>query len=333
MRRIDELKDVRTVAIAGHVRPDGDCIGSCMSLYEYIKENYPEMEPQVYLEEIPPEFHYIADVDKIRHEDDGQTEYDLFIALDCSDKERLGNIGTCFDRAKRTLCIDHHISNTNYAMENLVVPDAAATCEILFYEMEYEKISQNTAIALYTGLVHDTGVFKHSNTTEKTMTAAGKLISKGVPFTKIIDDSFYQKTYLQNQILGRALLESIRFFDKKCIVAVLRKKELDFYGVGPGDLSGIVSQLVITKGVECAIFMYETAPQIFKVSLRSKDYLDVSVIAAQFGGGGHIRAAGCTMMGSEHDVINNISLQIEKQIEKLEAAKKAEQEAQVKQGV
>lgn len=318
---MDELEDIHTVAIAGHIRPDGDCIGSCMAMYWYIKENYPKMEPQVYLEEIPSEFSYLAGVEKIRHQEDEQIVYDLFLALDCSDKERLGSMEDCFDRARKTICIDHHISNTNYAMENLVVPDAAATCEILFYEMEYSKISLHTATALYTGLVHDTGVFQYSNTTEKTMLAAGKLISKGVPFTKIVEEGFYQRTYLQNQILGRALLESIRFFDKKCIVAVLRKKELDFYGVGPGDLSGIVSQLALTKGIECAIFMYELSPHVFKISLRSKEYLDVRAIAAHFGGGGHIRAAGCTMMGSEHDVINNISSQIEIQMEKLEAQK------------
>lgn len=318
MKRMNKLENIRTVAIAGHIRPDGDCIGSCIAMYWYIKENYPMMEPQIYLEEIPPEFSYLAGVEEIRHQEDGETRYDLWIALDCSDKERLGDMGKGFDRAKKTLCIDHHISNTHYAMENLVISDAAATCEILFYEMEETKISLRTATALYTGLIHDTGVFQYSNTTERTMLAAGKLLSKGVPFTKIIQESFYQKTYLQNQILGRALLESIRFFDKKCIVAVLRKKELDFYGVGPADLSGIVSQLALTEGIECAIFMYETLPHVFKISLRSKEQLDVSAIAAHFGGGGHIRAAGCTMMGSEHDVINNISSQIEIQMEKFE---------------
>lgn len=314
-----ELKDIRTVAISGHIRPDGDCIGSCIAMYWYIKEKNPKIEPQIYLEEIPPEFSYLEGTENICHQDDGQTIYDLWIVLDCSDKERLGEMVNGFDRAKRTLCIDHHISNTRYAMENLVVSDAAATCEILFYKMEYDQISLRAATALYTGLIHDTGVFQYSNTTEKTMLAAGKLISKGVPFTKIVNESFYQRTYLQNQILGRALLESIRFFDKKCIVAVLRKKELDFYGVGPADLSSIVSQLALTEGIECAIFMYETSPHVFKVSLRSKEQLDVSVIAAHFGGGGHIRAAGCTMMGSEHDVINNISSQIEVQMERLEA--------------
>lgn len=316
MRRIRDLKDVRTVAIAGHIRPDGDCIGSCMAMYGYIKENFPQMEPQVYLEAIPPEFSYLVGIETVRSFEDEQMVYDLFIALDCSEKERLGEMKSCFQRAKRTLCIDHHISNKSYATENLIIPEAAATCEVLFYEMEYHSISLDTATALYTGLVHDTGVFKYSNTTEKTMIAAGRLISKGVAFTKLIDESFYQKTYLQHQILGRALLESIRFLDNTCIATVLRKKELDFFGVGAADLNGIVSQLALTKGIECAIFIYEISPHIFKISLRSNSYLDVREIAEHFGGGGHIQAAGCTMMGSEHDVINNISSQIEVQMKK-----------------
>lgn len=316
MKWIKELKGIRTVAIAGHVRPDGDCIGSCLAMYCYLRENMPEIKVQVYLEEMPSEFHYLSGIETIKQEDNHEV-YDLFLALDCGDKERLGKFQDCFDRAKHTINIDHHVSNTRFAEENLVKPDAAATCEILFYEMELEKISFDTATALYTGLVHDTGVFKHSNTTESTMVAAGKLIGKGVKFTKIIDDSFYQKTYLQNQILGRALLESIRFFDNQCIATVLRQKELEFYGVDSNDLSGIVNQLIITKGVECAIFLYEVNSQVFKVSMRSKDFIDVSEIASHFGGGGHIRAAGCTMTGSEHDVINNISSEIAKQMKQL----------------
>ncbi len=112
--------------------------------------------------------------------------------------------------------------------------------------------------------------------------------------------------------------KSLIVYDAARPIAVQRKM-WDFYGVGPADLSSIVSQLALTEGIECAIFMYETSPHVFKVSLRSKEQLDVSVIAAHFGGGGHIRAAGCTMMGSEHDVINNISSQIEVQMERLEA--------------
>lgn len=140
-------------------------------------------------------------------------------------------------------------------------------------------------------------------------------MEKGIDFSTIIDESFYEKTYLQNQILGRALFESVTFLEGRCIFSVIRLKDMRFYGVSSQDLDGIVEQMRVTKGVECAIFLYEIQSQVFKVSLRSKRLLDVSKVAAYFGGGGHVRAAGCTMSGSLYDVVNNLSAHIEKQLE------------------
>lgn len=308
------LKTANTIAIAGHVRPDGDCIGSCLGLYHYIKANYPEKELTIYLEETAEKFSYLKEIENIKHNCEEEKSYDCFFMLDCGEIERLGFSKVLFQNAKNTVCIDHHVSSSGTADKNYIIPEAAATCEILFDFMEESNIPLDSAIALYTGLIHDTGVFKHSNTTQKTMETAGKLIAKGVPFTEIINNSFYQKTYIQNQILGRALLESIIFFHGKCIFTALRQKDMEFYGVSAEDLDGIVDQLKITKGVSCAIFLYESEPQKYKVSLRSNAPIDVSKIASHFGGGGHIRAAGCMMMGSVHDVINNLSSEIEKQM-------------------
>ncbi len=315
----NELNEVKTVAISGHIRPDGDCIGACMGLYHYIRQNFPEIEIDVYLEEVSEKYAYIEELDQIKHTVSGPKEYDVFFILDCGDKERLGFSGVYFDTAKKTVCIDHHISNEgDFADCSLIDPKAAATSEVLFYLMEQEKINLAAATALYIGLIHDTGVFKHSNTTEKTMMAAAKLIGLGVEFTKIINDTFYGKSYVQNQILGRALLESVVFYHGTCIFTALRLKDLDFYGVGPKDLDGIVDQLIVTEGIRCAIFLYEIEPQKFKVSLRCKEGLDVSKVALHFGGGGHIKAAGCDMMGSVHDVINNLSAQLARQIDNAE---------------
>ena len=122
-------------------------------------------------------------------------------------------------------------------------------------------------------------------------------------------------TYIQNQILGRALLESITFMDGKCIFSAVRKKDMEFYGVDSKDMDGIIDQLRLTRGVEVAIFLYQSGAQEFKVSMRSQKLVDVSRIAAFFGGGGHVRAAGCTMSGSIHDVINNLSQHIAKQLD------------------
>ena len=160
------------------------------------------------------------------------------------------------------------------------------------------------------------------------------LMEKGVPFTRIIEDAFFKKTYVQNQIMGRTLTESIMLLDKQCIVGIVRKKVMDFYGLTTGDMDGIVSQLKNTEGVHVAIFLYELEPQVFKVSLRSDELVDVSNsivdvsrIAAYFGGGGHVRAAGCTMSGSPYDVINNLTLYIEKQLLAEEEEETTEEEA------
>ena len=313
------LMGAGSVAIGGHARPDGDCVGSCLGLCQYIRENCKDKRVDVYLEEIPESFQFIEAAKEIRHEiPEEQTVYDLFICLDCGDKDRLEFSIPLFDAAKHTLCVDHHISNRGFAEENYVVPDASSTSELICRLLEEDKLSLETASSLYLGIVHDTGVFQYSCTSPETMRIAAGLLEKGVDGPKIIQDTFYEKTYAQNQILGRALLESIVFMDGAGIASYVKKNIMEFYGVTPKDLEGIVSQLRVTKGVEVAIFMYEQKTNIYKVSLRSKDKIDVSRIAQYFGGGGHRKAAGFTMHGSPHDVLNNLSEQIELQMRKTE---------------
>lgn len=308
------LKDAVTIAIGGHIRPDGDCVGSSMGLYHYIKDNYSDKKVDVYLEEMPDKFYCLKSTEFIRHEILKDKVYDLFISLDCGDKERLGFSAPLFDQAKRTYCIDHHISNTGFAQDEYTVADASSTCELVYQLMEDEKISLNTAEALYLGIVHDTGVFQYTCATPSTFRMAANLLEKGVDGARLIQDTYYEKTYAQNQILGRTLLESILFMDKTCIASYVTKKTMDFYGVKVKDLDGIVSQLRVTKDVEVAIFMYELETNVFKVSLRSKERVDVSKVAKYFGGGGHKKAAGLTMAGTYYDVLNNLSRQIEAQM-------------------
>lgn len=301
------LENVSTVGIAGHVNPDGDCIGSTLGMYLYLKENYPEISVDLYLEAVKPEFSYLTDIKDYKNTCDPDVVYDLFITLDVSAVDRIGVAANAFAQANKTICIDHHISNLGFAQVNYIEPDSSSTCETLYTLFEEDKVSKQVAEAIYTGIVHDSGVFQYSCTGPRTMEIAGKLIAMGLDFTKIIDESFNQRTYLQQQILGRTLMESLRLIDGKCIAGIVSKKELDFYGVDKQDLGGIVSQLRMTKGVEVAIFLYEIGPQEFKVSMRSNSYVDVNFVASQFGGGGHVRASGCTMHGSPYDVINNLT--------------------------
>lgn len=309
-----KIDKANTIGIAGHIRPDGDCTGSCMALYQYLTKEFPEKKIDVYFESLPKNFSFLQKTEEIKYSYDKNIEYDLFIALDSSDKERLGDAGKYFDAAKDTICIDHHISNLNYADMNIVAPQASSTAEVLFGLMEEEKIDINIATSLYLGIVHDSGVFKYSNTSRKTMEIAGVLVEKGVEKTKLIDNTYFRKTYVQNQILGRVLLESILVLDGKVIVSCVSKKMMNFYNATVEDLEGIVEQLRITEGVEVAIFVHELETMKYKVSMRSNEIVDVSSIATTFGGGGHVRAAGCTMTGSYYDIINNVLMYIEKQL-------------------
>ncbi len=310
------LEQAEKIAIGGHIRPDGDCVGSCMGMYLYLKENFPEKQVEVYLEDIPESFRFLKDISVLQHEADETKKYDLFICLDCGDKERLGFSVSLFENAKHTLCVDHHVSNQEFAENNYVVAEASSTSELVYNLLEKDKISLNTAEALYLGIVHDTGVFQYSCTSPSTLRVAAELLEKGVDAPTLIQKTFYEKTYAQNQILGQALLESILFMDGTCIASCIKKSVMDFYHVVPKDLEGIVSQMRNTKGTEVAIFMYELEPNVFKVSLRSGNQVDVSKVAQCFGGGGHKKAAGLTMTGSSYDVLNNLSKEIELQLEK-----------------
>lgn len=310
-----ELQGVSTVAIAGHIRPDGDSVGSCIGLWYYIKDNFPNITADVWLEAPDPKFAMLEGFDVLKRADKEPREYDLFISLDCGDKERLGDAALYFDHAARTICVDHHISNKGFADENVIEAEASSTCEVLCRMMDADRISKEAASALYMGIAHDTGVFQYSCTSPETMRVAAMLMEKGIAYTSILEETYYKKTYRQNQVLGKALLESMRLMDGKCIVSVVKKKEMDFFGITTADLDGIVSQLKLTEGVEVAIFLYETANMEYKVSLRSKESVDVSRIAAFFGGGGHMRAAGATMKGTFHDIVNNLTLHIEQQLE------------------
>lgn len=313
LQLLDELRNVNKIAIGGHTNPDGDCIGACMGMYLFLKHMLPEAIVDCYLEQPASVYRCISGVEQVKTAIDDNMKYDVFIALDC-DKTRLDFSLPLFEQAKKTINIDHHISNAGTGDINWINPSASAASEMVYELIHETYMDDEIAKALYMGIIHDCGVFQYSNTTKRTMQIGADLIQYQFDFSALIEETFYEKSYVQNQITGRALLESILFMDGKCIVSVIDKKTMEFYQVNKSDLSGIVSQLRYTKGVECAIFMYETGPLTYKVSMRSTDKVNVAEIAAVFGGGGHKKAAGCTMNGTVHDNINNLSQYIAKQL-------------------
>ncbi len=324
---MEQIAQAEQIAIGGHIRPDGDCIGSCLALQQYLKKKYPKKIVDVYLEKPSSIFSYLKGFDEI-NTTVSEKDYDLFLALDSSSVDRLEFSEPIFNRTPKKLCIDHHISNTYYADKTLVFPEASSTSEVVYEMLLLQEkqegkteeewiawIGSEIAAAFYTGLIHDTGVFKYSNTSPRTLEIAAQLIKTGIPFTQIIDQSFYEKTYIQTQIMGRCLLESIRVMNGKVIFSALSQEIMKFYGASSEDLDGIIDQLRIIKGVEVAILLHEVKTQEYKVSMRSNHAVDVQHVAVYFGGGGHKKAAGCTMQGSVYDVINNLTGLLEEQME------------------
>lgn len=312
MNLLAECSKAKRIGISGHIRPDGDCVGSCLALYQYLQKALPAASVEVFLENPPEVFADICGFGLIR-QPEKKEQFDVFFALDCN-AERLGSAEECFCGAIKKINIDHHITNKGDGDVNLVRPEVGSCSEVLFELMEKEYMDGEIAKALYIGMIHDTGVFQYSNTRPQTMRIAAELIEYGFDFPAIVQETFYQKSYLQTQIMGRVLMESVRFLDNRCIVGCVDRKTMEFYDITSKDMDGIVNQLRNIKGIDCAIFMYETAMQEFKVSLRTSDLVDAARVVSRFGGGGHMRAAGCTMQGTFHDCVNNLSGLIEEQL-------------------
>ena len=302
---IELIENAKNIAMTGHVSPDGDCTGSTLGLYNYITENFEDKNVKVCLEKPSMKFSFMNGFELIS--EDPFMEADLLVSLDASDRERLGSRGVMLDTAKESICIDHHVTNTNFAKFNIVEDFRSSTCELLYTLLDYDKISVNTAVCLYTGIVHDSGVFKYQSTTRQTMEIAGALIDKGFDFTKIIDDTYFKKDFKASKLLGLVLTNAKLIFDGKCCYGLLDYDTWTGYIDDKKKMDGIIENLRNIDGVEIALFMYETAKDEHKVSLRSIN-ADVSSIATALGGGGHMRAAGATVHGKTDELLENTIL-------------------------
>ena len=316
-RKARKLKQMITaagsIAIIGHVRPDGDCIGSTTGLYNYITENFKNKTVDVYTESFPSSFKFLNGTKKIKHETDG-TSYDLAISVDVSSLDRLGKFEDIFQSAISNICIDHHVSNKGFGDLCIVDGDASSACEVLCDLMDMDKVSDKTASCLYLGMVHDTGVFKYSSTSRKTMEYAGALIEKGADSAYIIDETFYKKTYRQNLLMARTVLVSQLHEEGKIISGVITREIFKEFKCDKMDTEGIAEQLRLTDGVEVAILAYHVSRKTYKFSLRSKSHVDVSGIASSFGGGGHVRAAGFECNEDVKTVIDKIIAMVKEQL-------------------
>ena len=320
MHILQECENAQRIGISGHVRPDGDCIGSCLALYRYLKKNLNDrVYIKVYLEDPSHVFEKMAGFSEIVTDYPAEESFDVFFALDCNE-ERLGQAKEYFCNASKKINIDHHISNVGCGDVNYIKPQVGSTSELIYdlimAEGKEDSLDKELAEAIYIGVIHDTGVFQYSNTTSKTLHMAAKLIEYGFDFPKLIEETFYQRTYLQTQILAYVLLNSTGYMDGQCMVGTMQKEMIEQYGASSHDFEGIVNQLRNIKGVHCAVFIHQTGEEEYKVSLRTDEWVNAVEVVSVFGGGGHVRAAGCTMQGSLDKCTEGLLVQIEEQLKK-----------------
>ena len=286
---LEEIEHAQTILICGHVRPDGDCLGSAFALREYclgLGKSADVCSPSP----IPESYKFMRQSEKFNVL--SRKTYDLFIAVDCATQDRIGKMEGFFRSAPRTVCIDHHEGHEGFADVNLVKNYASSTCEIVFDLLEPTgKITREIANYLYIGLSTDTGHFMHSNTDSKVMYTAYRLSCLGAECHNIATELYRSRSRNKTMLIAKSI-EAMRFFmnDTVCIIPMTQEL-LDECNISSNDTEGIIDYAISINGVEIGISMCAEKENEYKVSFRSRTR-HVNEIAAVFGGGGHIYAAG-----------------------------------------
>ena len=292
------IRDYNNFAIVSHTSPDGDSMGSMLSLYSILQQNNKRVD--MFLDDVLPERYSFLPFSKAIQPFLESKNYDCVFALDCGDPERLGKCKEIINKAIVVVNIDHHISNYMYGTINVLDINASSAGEILydiFMDNNYE-INKDTAECLYTSILTDTGGFKYSNTTSKTFKIVGELINTGIDFPKIYSSIYDRKSIGQVKLMSRVVSTLEMALDDRVSLLSMFPSMLKESGANEEDASEFINISRDIDGVEVAVFIKEKENQSFRISLRSKNVVDVRRIAESFGGGGHTRAAGCTIDGN-----------------------------------
>jgi phosphoesterase RecJ-like protein len=294
---VSKIRESNKIAISSHIMPDGDSVGSSLALYNALKKYGKEVR-FILDDEIPRVYRFLKGSEDVQRP--GQFEsFDAVLALDCGDAERLGRCSIYLDN-NFVINIDHHISNNNFG--DLILVDAAssATGEIIYDLIRSLDIDMDREISecLYTAIVTDTGQFQYGNTTSVTHRIAGDLINNGVNVA-LMFERIYQNNSKEKVVLMKTALSTLEFFHGDLISCIsLTAEQMKEANALGEDSDGIIDLARDIECVEVAVFLKELEPGTVKVGFRSKKLVDVAAIALRFGGGGHVRAAGCTINGT-----------------------------------
>lgn len=291
--------DNDNILIISHENPDGDTVGSAFALH-YALNIMGKTSRVICSDEIPKRYKYITS-----NYFSEEFEPEFIVSVDTADSKLIGK-NLEFYKDKINLCIDHHVSNTNYAEKSYVDSTASSTCEIIYKIIKGFNIEITLLICkcIYTGIVSDTGCFKYTNTTYKTHQIASELLKMGLDYGKINYDLFSGKSkeYLK---IEHECISSIKYFHKdKCAIMVIPMDLVSYFEIPSYELQGLSAIPVQIRGVLVGITIKSKAEKDeYKISIRTNGDIDASKICAEFGGGGHKAAAGCLVFAPIDDVI------------------------------
>lgn len=295
--------------VVSHVQPDGDAISSTV-VVGWLLQKLGKSAVLINEGELPSRLSFLHQFNDIVNFKQAlpQQKFDAVISVDCADFKRIGEVASSFAPGVKLLNIDHHPTNNGFGAYNVIRAEAAATVEILFDLIERAGLTLdlNCATAIYTGLLTDTGGFRYSNTSPRVMDIASQLLSIGVSGNELADHLLEKMTLAKLKLLQIAL-NRLSFTDNLEIGWVyIGKDDLRNTGAVPEDLEGIVNYALNVDGVEVGILFKETDDGAVKASLRSAGKANVAAVAQLFGGGGHVRAAGCRLESPLQNAITEL---------------------------
>ena len=297
-RIIDTISESKKICIVGHVRPDGDCIGSQLALTQALRNEGKEVT--CWNEDVIPQKYAFLDPDKIMQKPRRDSEFDCVIATDCATLERLGKAIPAPEKRKVFINIDHHTSNTRYADLNWISGREASTGELIFRLLKTAGwvITPPIADSLFTAVSTDTGSFQYPTTKPLTYHTAGELVKAGARLGTICHE-VYQSYPLPRVRLLKHMYNNFRLtHDDKIAYFWLKKSDFARTGADRSDTEGLIDHIRAIEPVVVACVFEEVEPEVTRISLRSKcDEVDVNKIAGLFGGGGHCAAAGAKILG------------------------------------
>ncbi len=307
------MKSHQNILIATHTSPDGDAVASATALSLGLKKI--GIESKIITEEIDEKYNVIPYekteliiVDEVFNP---TLECDLFISVDCGSKDRFVALYDLFDNAKTTINIDHHQSNDYFADYNYVDVNSSSTAQIIFLFLEqFNLIDKDIAISIDAGIIFDSGGFMYSKTSKTTFEVASKLLAFDIPHTEIYRRIIHSKTIDQNRATA-FILSNMAITEDGIGCLAMNYEDFESNGIPIEGFDGSVVHLSNTLGINVCFTAFEKKKGVTKVSLRAHDF-DVNRVAATFGGGGHILAAGCKLEMNARDTAKLIIEEIRK---------------------